>query len=213
MEVILKDYKNKEEASRVEEILSNNGYVLTNYSVAQEGIKLNFIKQTSDDVLEIGENKYKKLTNSIVWYDKNTKAIIIISDCEFSKNHIQQIETTFNNGQILYVPKQTYGVLIDNKIHDGTKVIFDFKEDNSVKISDGKSKLTISGKEISYEDIDNTYKQVKEAMDFTLREIEKGFKKAQTVRDKYINTLKYADNIIKEIQQMNKELSDDIHSI
>ena len=105
MEVVLKDYKNKEEACRVEEILSNNGYVLTNYSVAQEGIKLNFIKQTSDDVLEIGENKYKKLTNSIVWYDKNTKAIIIRSDCEFSKNHIQQIETTFNNGQILYISK------------------------------------------------------------------------------------------------------------
>lgn len=167
----------------------------------------------TDNVVEIGENKYKKLTNSTVWYDENTKAMIITSDCEFSKNYITQIKTTLNNGQILYVPKQTYGVLIDNKIHDGTKVIFDFKEDNSVEISDGKSKLTISGKEISYEDIDNTYKQVKEAMDFTLREMEKGFKKAQTVRDKYINTLKYADNIMKEIQQMNKELSDDIHSI
>lgn len=202
MEVILKDYKNSKEASRITDILENVGYVLDSYSTSREGFKLNF-----------KERGYKKLTNSTVWYDENTKNMIITSDCELSKNYITQIKTTLNNGQILYVPKQTYGVLIDNKIHDGTKVIFDFKEDNSVEISDGKSKLTISGKEISYEDIDNTYKQVKEAMDFTLREMEKGFKKAQTVRDKYINTLKYADNIMKEIQQMNKELSDDIHSI
>lgn len=59
----------------------------------------------TDNVVEIGENKYKKLTNSTVWYDENTKAMIITSDCEFSKNHIQQIETTLNNGQILYISK------------------------------------------------------------------------------------------------------------
>lgn len=60
---------------------------------------------SADSVIEIGENRYKELANSTVWYDKNTKDIIITSDCEFSKNHIQQIETTFNKGRIMFIPK------------------------------------------------------------------------------------------------------------
>lgn len=144
---------------------------------------------SADSVIEIGENRYKELANSTVWYDDNTKAMIITSDCELGKNYVTQIKTTLNNGQILYVPKQTYGVLIDNKIYDGTKVVFDFKED-SVELKDEKSGIKIA---IPKDNIENIGRTLKDIVD----ETEKSVKECEDSMADYIKNLYEAVKLIK----------------
>lgn len=283
--------------------------------------------------------EYKELVNPKVYYDENAKHMVVQSDSGDYENYINQMEFTIDKYRTLFFENTSNSKteFVGDGIHKHK--IFDFKDDNSIEITDSKSKLTVEDDNIKLENIDNIYglpeytisdistilkddlssvldiinvidriidhltdnevidskdildsltvqpriiyllskgcnedkilklnklkfyyegmrdeflkqainlyneinntniqsykendlkgkcydadgylvaidgKPVDGADLLLYRDTQNGFKKAKKVTDEYIEMLNYTDKIMKEIQQMNKELSDNTHSI
>lgn len=99
---------------------------------------------------------YKELVNPKVYYDENAKHMIVQSDSSDYKNYINQMEFTIDKYRTLFF-ENTSNSKSEFVSNDTNKPTFNFKDDDSVEITDGKAKLTLDNDDIKLEEIDNIY--------------------------------------------------------